>query len=124
MLVVIGKRWTVTLDRHKDEISDFVRMEVGLALKTRIRVIPILVGGATMPTRSELPDDLADLASLNAFELSDREFREEVNKLASVLKADLKDKRIRTKQVLRYDELPQEVREQLLRRDIRKEDDA
>jgi ABC-type Fe3+/spermidine/putrescine transport system ATPase subunit len=43
---------------------------LGTALERRARVIPVLVDGATMPARRQLPDDLAPLARLNALPIS------------------------------------------------------
>ena len=38
--------------------NDFVRIEIAKALQRGIRVIPVLVGGATLPHPSDLPDNL------------------------------------------------------------------
>jgi ABC-type Fe3+/spermidine/putrescine transport system ATPase subunit len=43
---------------------------LGTAPERRARVIPVLVDGATMPARRQLPDDLAPLARLNALPIS------------------------------------------------------
>lgn len=66
-------------------------MEVSLALASRIDVIPVLVDRAEMPSAADLPSDLAKLASLNAFELSNRRFRTDADELAATLKLYLKE---------------------------------
>src|SRR4030095_4086124 len=62
MLVLIGKGWLSSRDeagrRRIDEAEDFVRLEIATALKRDVRVIPVLLGGATMPRTDELPEDL------------------------------------------------------------------
>jgi hypothetical protein len=76
LIVVIGPDWTTMKDEHgqirlKNQ-TDFVRLEVATALERNIRVIPVLVGGAKMPTEKELPDDLKPLTRRQSHELSDQ----------------------------------------------------
>jgi len=73
LVAVIGKSWlnsdTPTGPRMHDE-RDFVRLEIDTALKRQIRVIPVLVQGAQMPSTDDLPDGTKALARRNAIELS------------------------------------------------------
>jgi len=93
LLVVIGKRWAGTGrvgKRRIDNPGDFVRLEIAGGLRRQgLRIIPILVGGATMPGPTELPDDIKDLARRNAFELSDTRWKEDVARLIAQLDAAL-----------------------------------
>jgi TIR domain len=88
LLVLIGKRWLSITDatgqRRLDNPEDFVRLEVQAGLERNIRVIPILVGGAMMPSAEDLPDALTNLARLNVFELSDIRWHTDVGKLIEV----------------------------------------
>lgn len=65
LLAVIGPNWTgKSADGNKNRISDptdFVRLELQVALEREIPIIPVLVGNATMPTEKELPTDLEPL---------------------------------------------------------------
>ena len=74
LIALIGPRWlTATGARRRrrlDEPSDYVRFEIRTALERRAHVIPVLVDGAMMPVRRQLPDDLAPLARLNALPMS------------------------------------------------------
>jgi len=85
MLVVIGPQWVQATDEDGQErirsASDFVRMEVALGLRSEIRVVPVLVGGAAMPSRDELPEDLQGLAGLNAREIDDARWDHDVGRL-------------------------------------------
>ena len=76
LLAMIGPEWaTVTGKSGKPRIedpSDWVRTEIAAALKRKIRVIPVLVGGAYVPTTDLLPDDLDALAQRQAHELTDK----------------------------------------------------
>lgn len=90
VLVMIGKQWLNISDassrRRLDDPRDLVRMEVGAALSNRrIRVIPVLVRGASMPGEHELPDGLKELAWRNAIELSDSRFQHDARKLIGVV---------------------------------------
>jgi hypothetical protein len=42
------------------------KQEIAMALKRDVKVIPVLVDGASMPLSTDLPDDLKPLTSLNA----------------------------------------------------------
>lgn len=48
VVVMIGPHWLSTL-QSRGEGEDFVREEVAAALKRQIAVIPVMIGGATMP---------------------------------------------------------------------------
>jgi hypothetical protein len=61
LVAVIGKRWLTASEGRKrrlDNPEDYVRLEIGTALKRGIQVIPVLVEGASMPRPAQLPEDL------------------------------------------------------------------
>src|ERR1700719_3505950 len=67
--------------RRLDNREDFVRVEVGTALKRGVRVILVLVEGALMPQASQLPEDLKPLARRNALSVSHDRFRADSERL-------------------------------------------
>ena len=73
LLAVMGREWLTCADRNGrrrlDDPHDFIRLEIGTALARKVRVIPVLVEGAVMPTASELPSDLEALTRRQAVEL-------------------------------------------------------
>ncbi|MCB1954052.1 MAG: PDZ domain-containing protein [Rhodocyclaceae bacterium] len=81
-LAIIGPRWASACDesgRRRIELpDDFVRMEIVSALQCGIPVIPVLVGGATVPSADQLPEDLKRLPRLHACEVGDLRFRQDV----------------------------------------------
>ena len=90
LLAVIGPRWLGATDaagqRRLDNPGDYTRIEIATALKRRdVRVIPILVEGATMPEARDLPEDLQALARRNALELTDGRWRYDVSRLAETV---------------------------------------
>jgi hypothetical protein len=65
VLVVIGPSWLTVADaagqRRLDDPDDLVRLEVGAALEGQAGVVPVLVGGASMPSTAALPEPLKGL---------------------------------------------------------------
>ena len=90
VLAIIGSRWLDLVDnegnRRLDLPKDFVRVEIVTALNSHIRVIPVLVQGATMPRPSDLPDDLKPLSRRNAIEIRHTNFNADTEKLIRILK--------------------------------------
>lgn len=97
MLAVIGPRWTSITDddgrRRLDDTDDFVRREIEAALERGIRVIPILVDGATMPRAEQLPTPMAKLTRRQALELSPHRFQSETDRLLRVLDRTISEER-------------------------------
>jgi TIR domain-containing protein len=90
LIAVIGPRWISIDDAHGqrriDDPGDFIRIEIEAALARRgVRVIPVLVQRARMPTTEEIPPSLADLARRNALELSDGRWSYDVGRLTSTV---------------------------------------
>jgi len=88
-IVAIGRHWLHATDesgkRRLDDEDDFVRMEIVAALQRNIRVIPVLVDGARMPGKHDLPEALAPLSRRNAIELSETRFHADVNRLIEAI---------------------------------------
>ena len=93
MLVVIGPKWLGPEGRRRlHEAGDYVRAEVAAGLRSpRVRVIPVLVGGARMPAGEELPGDISSLTRRNAFEMIDTRWRADRSELFRRLDAMLAD---------------------------------
>ena len=92
-IAVIGPGWTDLKNaegqRRLDQPNDHVRIEIESALKRDIRVIPVLVDGASMPTDKELPDSIKPLSRRQAITLSHHRFGPEVDELARALQRAL-----------------------------------
>jgi len=68
LLAIVGPQW---LGKRGDadriqESDDPVRVEVETALRRRISVVPVLIGGAPMPSLEQLPPGLKDMTYRNA----------------------------------------------------------
>lgn len=86
LLAVIGPDWlTVTDDeglRRLDDPDDFVRIEIELALRRNIPVVPVLVRGAAMPIAADLPESLRQLARRNGISVrADPDFHSDMTAL-------------------------------------------
>jgi hypothetical protein len=89
MLVVIGPNWLSTGPdgrRRLDDPNDFVRLEIETALARReVRVIPVLVEGACMPSATDLPESLAPLARRHGLDMTHAGFGRDFGPLLRTL---------------------------------------
>jgi len=86
---LIGHGWlTAAVDggtRRLDDDDDPLRREIAAALaREDVTMVPVLVEGASMPGKNELPSDIASLAKQNAMELSNKRWRYDVRQLCRV----------------------------------------
>ena len=87
MLVMIGRDWgdpNGSGTRLHDPV-DHVRAEIRAGLSAGLKVIPVLVDGAAMPDEADLPEDLKLLARLNAFEIRNARFADDVDSLIRII---------------------------------------
>jgi hypothetical protein len=91
MLVLIGPRWVSTAERRLDDPHDYVRVEVQTALDRDIRVVPVLVHGASLPSPEVLPEQIRPLVRRQAVELGDASFQSDSRLLIERLEPVLGD---------------------------------
>lgn len=90
ILVIIGPTWLSALKkRSTKDAKDFVRLELAAALHQGKKVIPVIVGGASMPAKKDLPKDIAALHKLHGLELTDSHFKSDVQKLVETMGGSL-----------------------------------
>ena len=78
LVALVGPGWTVEADRQGrrlDNPHDPVVGEIRTALGKGIRVIPVLIDGATMPHEEDLPTAIQAFSRLNALRLDHETFR-------------------------------------------------
>jgi len=84
VVAVIDARWTDIMGQPRsDSSSDRVSAEIAAALRRGVLVIPVLIDGARMPTRTELPDALAELAGKRAVIVGTDSFTSDSSQLIS-----------------------------------------
>ena len=90
LLAIIGPGWLDARDeknqRRLENPDDFVRVEIGTALKRGVRVIPVLLEGTHVPKADQLPDDLKGLALRNGLDVRHASFSEDMERLIHGLK--------------------------------------
>lgn len=72
LLALIGKRWLGDSGEGKPRIHephDWIRTEVSTAIERGVRVIPVMLDGASMPPAESLPEDLRPLTRMNAVDV-------------------------------------------------------
>lgn len=92
-VVMIGPGWLKSQDaagqRRLDKPTDFVAMEIAAALKRPdVLVVPLLVGGATMPAPDDLPERIRPLARRHALTARDETWEADMDRLALTLNPD------------------------------------
>jgi hypothetical protein len=83
-LVVIGSRFLEREadGRRIDVDTEHLRIELRSILDTGIPLIPVLVDGAAVPERDDLPEDVSSIAYRNGVEIrEDPYFRDDVQRL-------------------------------------------
>lgn len=92
LLVVIGKDWLTSADSHGnrrlDNPGDFVRIEIETGLqRDKVLVVPVLIDKASMPSASDLPVELHELAFKQAVDVrEDPDFHLDMTRLLDHLK--------------------------------------
>jgi TIR domain len=89
LLAVIGPEWLSSADARGrprlEDPNDLIRIEIAAALTRKVRVIPVLIAGASMPSAQSLPDDLKPLARRQAAEVRDTKWDADTSDLVGVL---------------------------------------
>ncbi|MFW5690986.1 MAG: toll/interleukin-1 receptor domain-containing protein [Chloroflexota bacterium] len=87
VLAIIGPKWMALLrERMQSDDTDYVRIEIGMALKMGKLVAPILVDGARPPNPDDLPEDIRPMMRANAPTLNGgRQFLDNIERLVNAL---------------------------------------
>lgn len=91
VLAVIGPGWLLPTDAGPPRLADpqdYVRRELVAAIAHARLVIPVLVGGAALPTVDQLPEDLRPLVARQAVVLEDEDWSADVDRLFAALSPD------------------------------------
>jgi hypothetical protein len=92
LLAVIGPGWLTASTSHGSPrlfaADDYVRLEIARALDRDVRVVPVLVGGASLPPADALPDALQRLAQRQAVVLHDETWHQDVDGLMRSLRGE------------------------------------
>lgn len=93
VLAIIGRGWlemeTPDGPLLIDRMNDIVRVDLEAAVRENRRIIPILVDGAELPTKEQLPVPLKALAYRSAERVAEAEFGADVDRLVGSIRAAL-----------------------------------
>lgn len=84
---LIGKKWAINeagINRLMDE-ADYVRQEITAALGSNCKVFPVLLNDCKMPEINSLPAELKSLCSLNALELRNSRFKDDLIHIIEII---------------------------------------
>lgn len=95
LLAVVGREWTGASSEgdsgsRLDDANDFVRLEVEAAFEHRVKVMPVLVGGATLPPPGSLPPTLWPLLERQAHEIRPEHLDDDISSLIAALNRDFR----------------------------------
>jgi hypothetical protein len=96
-----------------DNPEDFVRLEIGTALRREICVIPVLVDGVKMPRSTDLPEDLKSIAWLQALKITGESFEGDCIRLAAAIKQELEEAAAQERERLATEARQREEKERL-----------
>jgi hypothetical protein len=93
VLAVIGTRWLTVTDsggrRRLDDPGDMVRLELETAFARQLRVIPVLIEGASMPGAADVPPSLQMLCYRIAMPVRpDPDFTPDMRRLVTALREE------------------------------------
>ncbi len=121
-LVLIGPGWLNVTDetggRRLEDPEDFVRIEVATALRSSSLVIPVLVDGAQMPKRDQLPEELRALTRRQAL-IFQRQGRATIQQIFTVIDRVTRERD--TRHAAQAEELVRRETEEQARRDAEEE---
>jgi tetratricopeptide (TPR) repeat protein len=88
VLVLIGPYWLRDAKgrRRLDDPKDVLVMEISEALMARKTVIPLLLGGASMPSPRDLPEPIKSLSTKHAAEITESRWHYDVEQLIERLR--------------------------------------
>jgi hypothetical protein len=89
LLAIIGPKWLTSADSagrpRLTDPEDLIRVEICAALTRKVRVIPVLIGGAALPRADQLPDEIKPLVRRQAIEVRDTRWGDDAAQLIDVL---------------------------------------
>jgi len=93
ILAIIGDGWLQAFaDKAAEGEKDYVLTELETALKSGKLIAPVLIMGAQMPRRRDVPDGLRELCDYNAANLrDDRTFYDEIERVIAALEQTYRD---------------------------------
>jgi TIR domain-containing protein len=91
-VILIGRRWLERAGtRRIDDPDDSLRAEITTALRLKLKIVPLLVGGAAVPQHDDLPREVAPIVDWQALRIDDDDFDHDSSRLVAALERQLQD---------------------------------
>ncbi|MEM6270604.1 MAG: toll/interleukin-1 receptor domain-containing protein [Bacteroidota bacterium] len=103
VLVLIGPTWISESGHRLFQEHDWVRQEIVRSLERDLRVVPVLLNGADLPQRKQLPPDLHPLLNRQLARVDNRRFAYDIEQLARGISDLVPLRRKRTSPTTRWD---------------------
>lgn len=88
-ILLMGKAWSPKEEsaggRPIDNTSNWVRKEVSIALREKVRIIPVMLDGVSMPAAADLPEEISDLSYYNGINIRSGDFDRDVEPLIEMV---------------------------------------
>jgi hypothetical protein len=91
-VILIGKRWLAPGPdgrRRIDAADDTTRAEITTALRLNLEIVPVLVSDALLPSRSDVPPDVAPILDWQALHIDEEDYDHDVVRLIRALEDKL-----------------------------------
>ena len=89
LFVVMSKQWATAANSEGASRllnpEDIVCLEIADALDHDVPVLPVLVGGASMPLRSDLPERIQGIVDITAHVISDAQWDRDIEELIRIV---------------------------------------
>lgn len=85
-IAVIGRDWFKRISNTGGQNLNPLRAEISAALKLNLKIFPVLVNGANLPTVEELPSDIQELSYIHSIEIRESSIDYDIDQLISAIK--------------------------------------
>jgi hypothetical protein len=90
LVVVIDKYWMRSkIDPNENKLfqkKDYVHFEIREAMNNNLKLVPVLIDGASMPRESELPEDIAVFSKSHAFRIKHESISSDLQDFINLLR--------------------------------------
>ena len=90
LVALIGERWQ---PERLASADDLVRREISRALALGVHVIPVLLNDVTLPTASDLPEEMRPLLDRQVLEMTERHWSSDYGKLKDAIRKEVRRRR-------------------------------
>ena len=94
LILVVGKNWLSVSQNGKSRLfdkQDYVRREIECAIENNIKIIPLLINGAQIPSKDELPESLHQIFLRGAISINSSDRKTDLDSQLEDVENDLRN---------------------------------